>query len=117
MRPLALVPLLCLAACITAPGPQSATVSDCAAATFADDPLIGAAFTDKFNGRYWNNGEQVTVWREGQRLYIGGSRHMRVQLKPAAQRQGAGAFATAAAPLTTSSCRRTGRVGTSSSSS
>jgi hypothetical protein len=32
------------------------------------------------------------VWREGQRLYIGKSGHQRVQLKPAAQMQGAGAF-------------------------
>ena len=91
MRHLSPAALLFLTACITAHGPP-AVRADCAMVTFPDDPAIQAAFTDRFNGRYWNNHEQMTVWREGQRLYIGAPPGPRVQLRRAAQMQGAGAF-------------------------
>jgi len=91
MRHLSLMICATLAGCMTAPAPP-ASRSDCSAATFPDDPAIRAAFTDRFNGRYWNNEEQVTVWREGQRLYIGAPQGARVQLRRAEQMQGAGAF-------------------------
>lgn len=92
MRPLVVTLSLCATACVTPAGSQTARDADCAAATFTDDPLIGPAFTDRFNGRYWNNSEQVIVGREGQRLYIGRTGQTRVQLKPASRLQGAGAF-------------------------
>ena len=91
MRRIALVAWCCLAACVTPPE-RAAVRADCAAATFPDDPAIQAAFTDRFNGLYWNNNEQVSVWREGRRLYIGAPQGPRVQLERAAQMQGAGAF-------------------------
>ena len=91
MRCLVLAACFSLASCVAVPPPPSARAS-CAAATFPDDPAIRAAFTDRFNGRYWSNDEQVTVWREGQRLYIGAPTGVRVQLRPAEQIQGAGAF-------------------------
>lgn len=91
MRRLALAACCCLAACVT-PAEPPAVRADCATATFPDDPAIQAAFTDRFNGRYWNNEEHVTVWREGQRLYIGAPQGPRVQLRRAEQMQGSGAF-------------------------
>jgi hypothetical protein len=91
MRRLALAAGFSLAACATPATPPAARPG-CSAAVFADDPAIQVAFTDRFNGRYWNNDEQVTVWREGQRLYIGDPQGSRVQLRRAEQMQGAGAF-------------------------
>ena len=91
MRHVSLAPLLCVAACVSPPQPPASRAA-CEATTFPDDPAIQAAFTDRFNGRYWNNNEQVIVWREGQRLYIGAPQGPRVQLRRAAQMQGAGAF-------------------------
>ena len=91
MRCLGLAACFSLAACLTAPAPPQAR-AECAAATFPEDPAIQAAFTDRFNGRYWNNDEQVTVWREGQRLYIGAPQGARVQLRRADPMQSAGAF-------------------------
>ena len=91
MRRLCLLACTGLAACVTPAEPPAAR-ADCAATTFPDDPAIQQAFTDRFNGRYWNNNEQVTVWREGQRLFIGDRQGPRVQLRRAEQMQGAGAF-------------------------
>ena len=91
MRRLCLLAFASLSACVT-PAEPPAPRAACAAATFPDDPAIQVAFTDRFNGRYWNNQEQVTVWREGQRLYIGAPQGRRVQLRRAEQMQGAGAF-------------------------
>src|SRR5688500_6775891 len=92
MRRLSLAACCCLVACVTVPAEPPAARADCAAATFPDDPAIQAAFTDRFNGRYWNNEEQVTVWREGRRLYVGAPQGPRVQLRRAEPMQGAGAF-------------------------
>ena len=92
MRPLLVISLFCVNACVAPGARQAAPASYCAAAAFPDDPQIGPAFTDRYNGSYWNNSEQVTVWREGQRLYIGASPHTRVQLKRAPQLQEANAF-------------------------
>ena len=92
MRHLVLAPLLCVTACVVPAAPQVERARDCAAATFADNPLLTAAFTARFDGRYWNSNEHVVVWREGQRLYVRRSGHTRVQLRPASQMQGAGAF-------------------------
>jgi hypothetical protein len=91
MRIISLVALLAPTACATPAAPPAAS-ADCAAATFPDDPAIAAAFTDRFNGRYWNNRESVTVWREGRRLYIGAPAGPRVQLRPATPTRGAAAF-------------------------
>jgi hypothetical protein len=85
MRHLVLVAFLGLPACVT-PAESDAARAACERAAFPDDPAIAPAFTDRFNGRYWNNNEQVTVWREGQRLFIGAPGRDRVQL----QRTGAG---------------------------
>lgn len=91
MRVFFLPPLFCAIGCVTPAEPQPAR-AQCDAATFGDDPAISAAFTDKFTGRYWNSNEQVTVWREGQRLFIGSPEGARVQLQRANPTQGSGAF-------------------------
>jgi hypothetical protein len=91
MRHLFLASLFCLAACVTPAAPPAARGA-CERATFPDNPAIAAAFTDKFHGRYWNNKENVTVWREAQRLYIGAPQGSRVQLQPTTPVRGSGAF-------------------------
>jgi hypothetical protein len=80
-----------LGACAPAAEPQGARAA-CERSAFPDDPAISAAFTDRFNGRYWNNEEQVTVWREGQRLFIGAPPRERVQLQRSAAGGGEGNF-------------------------
>ena len=92
MRHLSLAAAVCLAACVTPPEPPLPRHAACEDATFPDDPAIQPAFTDKFNGRYWNNNRHVTVWREGQQLFIGAPDGPRVQLQRTSPIRGAGAF-------------------------
>ena len=91
MRRLILALFLPLPACVTATQPRAARAA-CERTAFPDDPRISAAFTDRFNGRYWNNEEHVTVWREGQRLFIGAPPRERVQLQRTAAGGGEGNF-------------------------